>query len=153
MEKVKHLQKLLGKTASMIFIQKFSKYIDTNRIPILELSRTAGKPDNAFSKTRAGEDPYLSTFLRYWFSCHLLAEKNKVKEPVPPLDSFFDQEVQKVLSLIYELAENGELSKASKKSLSDLQVYINILTKNGEASMQEKEVYKEIIYEINHQEE
>lgn len=142
------LIKLMNKVLVCIFINNFSREMSRRCIPSAELSREAGKAGNAFSKTiNQGEDPQLSSFLRYWHAASS-SSKDKQGRDFPELDfnKLICSEAVNVLLLIRSLSncDINNLSSEDSKTILNVKFYVDLLTSKKALTEIESNVYKEI---------
>lgn len=114
-----------------------------------ELSRTAGKVENAFNKTKNEmEDPRLSSFLKYWFAAKKIHNSRQRRKHSYKLDfqNLVDKNIEKILSAAAEIrdCEWKSFIIENKKLFNSLEVYITLFKNKKLLTKQELEVYLEI---------
>lgn len=140
------LQKLLNKIAVKRFMDNLNNYLFDKSITNIEVSRRAGKPENAFNKTiNEAEDPRLSTFLRYYTA--VIDALDSREEPADiELINLLDEQIIKIFKLSREAQEADikDLIISQKKLFRGLKVYVDILHQRKALTESEVNMYKNI---------
>lgn len=147
--KKKTLQKILSKIAVYCFICNFDMALHNMQISHSELSRTAGKVENAFNKTKNEmEDPRLSSFLRYWWAARKIRNDRQRRKHTYRLDfqALIDKNIENILSAAAEIrdCEWKSFIIENEKLFNSLDVYIKLFKNKRLLTEQELEVYLEV---------
>jgi len=144
------LQKLLTKMLVKSVLNNFHNQLKREKISHAELSRKAGKLENAFNKTfNECEDPSFSSFLRYWHAFNSITEISDEKLNTKgsfQFEELIKKEDQKMLNLISQLKDYDLNSMAieDKTFLKRLKYYFDILKLSKTLTDEEILIYEEI---------
>jgi len=151
METEKTLIKLLSKVAVKRFMDKLTAELSKLDFDInhLSISKIAGKQDNALSKTLSeGEDPRLSSFLRYWYAISTISKKETGQETPILFEKLFDPEVKRILKMISDLGNPNPLFNEYKDTFKGWKVYVDLLAKQNAITQEEITAYNDFLSKL-----
>lgn len=139
------IQKLLNRIAAVKFLDNFKKKAIELNIKSYELSRAAGKIENAFSKTYSEmEDPRLSSFLRFWHAALNIVEARGEKADELNFNSLIDSELKEILTILNDIneADLKEFLRRHREFFLGLYVYVQLLKNKKAAAEEEIDAYE-----------